>query len=288
MNNKPENDLQFNPNKMLKSIVSAALGNGVVKPEHFLFTRTSNTRPMIIVAAAPRSGSTFLSNVLSQVTRLNYFRLCSGYGTNEHDLYLPALCLLNDTGCVSQMHMKGTYHNASLLNLFSIKPVILVRNIFDIIVSLHQDLRKKEALPGYDIGLNGYSFLWLDSTTRDMDDEQLLDMVIDLAIPWYVNFYVSWYRLCRKNAVHAMWITYEHLMTNKEKTVQSILHFLGYPVPSAIDPVPLNKKYDTFHKGKIGQGNVILSEDRKIRVKKLFSYYPDVNFDKFGLQDITS
>jgi len=266
MNNKPENDLQFNPNKMLKSIVSAALGNGVVKPEHFLFTRTSNTRPMIIVAAAPRSGSTFLSNVLSQVTRLNYFRLCSGYGTNEHDLYLPALCLMNDTGCVSQMHMKGTYHNASLLNLFSIKPVILVRNIFDIIVSLHQDLRKKEALPGYDIGLNGYSFLWLDSTTRDMDDEQLLDMVIDLAIPW----------------------TYEHLMTNKEKTVQSILHFLGYPVPSAIDPVPLNKKYDTFHKGKIGQGNVILSEDRKIRVKKLFSYYPDVNFDKFGLQDITS
>lgn len=280
---KQATDIKFNPNLLIKSIVSAATGNGVVKPEHFHYKKSSQIKPLIVVAAAPRSGSTFLSNVISQTTRLRYFRLCSGYSTNEHDLYLPALCLMNDTGCVSQMHMKGTFHNASLINLFGIKPVILVRNIFDIVVSLARDLRKKEELPGYEEGLNGYSFLWLDRATKKLKDNELLDLIIDLAIPWYVNFYVSWYRLCQQQTVNAIWLNYEILMHDKEKTILSILEFLNFPLPSTLDKEILSKKYATFNQGKTGEGLKILSDKQKNKIRKVFAYYPDVNFTPYGL-----
>lgn len=276
-------DIRFDPDKLIKSIVSAATTDGVVKPEHFHYQKPSADRPMIIVAAAPRSGSTFLTNVLSQITRLRYFRLCSGYSTNEHDLYLPALCFMNDTGCVSQMHMKGTFHNASLINLFGIKPLILVRDIFDTAVSLLYDLRQKENLPGYEIGSNGYSFLWMDKNTKSMDDDMLLDLIIDLAIPWYVNFYVSWYRLMEQKGVSGFWVNYEHLMADKENAIRSILKYIEFPFEGNIDLKILEQKFDTFHKGGSGRGRKILSNERQERIRKLFSYYPDVDFSRYGL-----
>jgi len=236
---------------------------------------------MIVVAAAPRTGSTFLSNVLIQVTKLQNFRLCSGHSTNEHDLYLPALCMLNNSGCVSQMHMKGTFHNASLINRFKIRQIILVRNIFDIVASLFDDLREKEKIPGYHIGKIGYSFLWLDSATKNMKDEDLIDMIIDLAIPWYVNFYVSWYRLTEQNIVNPIWINYEDLMNDKNNTVISILNFIDFPFNGEINSKILNKKHSTYNKGGSGRGEILLSDERKSRIKEKFSYYEDVNFDRY-------
>ena len=236
---------------------------------------------MIVVAAAPRTGSTFLSNVLIQVTKLQQFRLCSGYSTNEHDLYLPALCMMNNNGCVSQMHMKGTFHNALLINRFKIRQIILVRNIYDIVASLFDDLRKKEAMPGYHIGKIGYSFLWLDSATKNMNDEDLIDMIIDLAIPWYVNFYVSWYRLTEQNIVNPIWVNYEDMMNDKNNTIISILNFIDFPFSGEINSTILSEKFSTYNKGGSGRGNVLLSDERKSRIKEKFSYYEDVNFDRY-------
>ena len=137
---------------------------------------------------------------------------------------------MNNSGCVSQMHMKGTYHNALLMNRFKIRQIILVRNIYDIVASLFDDLRKKEEISGYHIGKIGYSFLWLDSATKNMNDEDLIDMIIDLAIPWYVNFYVSWYRLTEQNIVNPIWVNYEDMMndkTNVDKQTDNRIDFSG-------------------------------------------------------------
>ena len=261
--------------------MDAAFGDGLIHPDHFQYQLSGKDKPMIVVAAAPRTGSTFLTNVLKEVTKLPDFRLCSGYSTNEHDLYLPALCMMNNSGCVSQMHMKGTFHNASLINRFNIRQIILVRNIYDIVASLFHDLRKKEESSGYHIGKIGYSFLWLDSATKNMNDEDLIDMIIDLAIPWYVNFYVSWYRLTEQNIVNPIWVNYEDMMNDKNNTIISILDFIDFPFNGEINSAILNEKYDTYNKGDSGRGDVLLSDERKRRIMEKFSYYKDVNFDRY-------
>jgi hypothetical protein len=274
-------ELEVEVEKMAEALIDAACEDGLVRPDHFHFQLSGKDKPMIVVAAAPRTGSTFLSNVLIQVTKLQNFRLCSGYSTNEHDLYLPALCMMNNSGCVSQMHMKGTFHNASLMNRFNIRPIILVRNIFDIVASLFDDLRMKEERSGYHIGKIGFSFLWLDSATKNLNDDDLIDMIIDLAIPWYVNFYVSWYRLTEQHIVNPIWVNYEDLMNDKNNTVISILNFIDFPFNGEINSTILNKKHSTYNKGGSGRGDIFLSDERKRRIMKKFSYYEDVNFDRY-------
>ena len=274
-------ELEVEVEKMVEALMDAACEDGLVRPNHFHFQLSGKDKPMIVVAAAPRTGSTFLSNVLIQVTKLQHFRLCSGYSTNEHDLYLPALCMMNDCGCVSQMHMKGTFHNASLINRFKIRPIILVRNIYDIVVSLFDRLRKRIEMPEHHIGQDGVSFLWLDSATKNMNDEDLIDMIIDLAIPWYVNFYVSWYRLTEQKIVNPIWLNYEDMMNDKNNTIISILNFIDFPFSGEINSTILSEKFSTYNKGGSGRGNVLLSDERKSRIKEKFSYYEDVNFDRY-------
>ena len=184
-----------------------------------------------------------MANSLIQITGLPGFRLSSGYSTNEHDLYLPALCLMTSCGCVSQMHMKGTFHNAKLIRIFGIRPIVLVRRIEDIVVSLLHDLRQKAEDPKLWIGRDGYSFVWQDEGTRALSDEKLLDLIIDLAVPWFVNFYVSWYRLCEHGAVDALWLTYEQLVADREAALRQALEFVGLGNVGAIDPELLSRKY---------------------------------------------
>ena len=278
-----ENEIEINIQPFVATIANAALGNGTVAQPGVDFVAERGDKRLIVVAAAPKTGSTFLANTLHRVTGYPYFRLSSGYGTNEHDLYLPALCMINRYGCVSQLHMKGTYHNAAHLNAFGIKPVILVRQIDDIVVSLVRDLRQKESLPGFGIGQNGYSFLWLDEETQGLTDPQLTDMVIDLAVPWFVNFYVSWQRLCAKGMVDAMWVSYEDMMADKMGTLKRILRFVGFPCDEDIDTGILEQKYSTYRDGRSHHGREVLSEDQKQRIRRHFSYYSGVDFGMYGI-----
>jgi hypothetical protein len=275
--------IEVDVQQLLYAVVNAAAGSGLVPQGQVDFAKERASKPLIVVAAAPKAGSTFLVNTLIHITRLRGFRLCAAYSTNEHDLYLPALCLMNRYGCVSQLHMKGTFHNAALMRTFGIKPVILVRRIEDIVVSLEHDLKEKCQKRSLGTGRIGYSFVWQDRSTKDLSDERLLDMIIDLAVPWFVNFYVSWYQLCEQGAVDALWVTYEELFEDKEKTVRQVLDFLGLRYTADIDPSILSRKYRTFRDGRVGQGASTLTPKQQRRLRERFSYYPGVDFGRYGL-----
>lgn len=275
--------IEVDARELVSAVVAAATGNGLLPEGEADFAKERASKPLIVVAAAPKAGSTFLVNTLIRITRLRGFRLCAAYSTNEHELYLPALCLMNRYGCVSQLHMKGTFHNAALMRTFGIRPIILVRRIEDIVVSLQHDLRDKAKKRSVGTGRVGYSFVWQDQTTKDLSDERLLDMIIDLAVPWFVNFYVSWHRLCEQGAVDALWVTYEELFADKERTVRRVLDFLGLHNGASIDPAILSRRYRTFRDGRVGQGAATLTAEQQRRLRERFSYYPDIDFGKYGL-----
>ncbi len=266
-------------------LAEAALGQGIVPRQyHEVLARERGSNRIVVVAAAPKTGSTYLANTLAKALGYPYFRLSSGYGTNEHDLYLPSLVAINSHGCVSQLHMKGTYHNAALMQTFGIRPIILVRNIEDIVVSLSRDLIQKRELPGYHVGMNGYSFIWLDSCMENKSEEEMIDSIIDLAVPWYVNFYVSWQRLCERNAVAGLWVAYEEMMADREKAVRSALDFLGLQAKISLDKELLEARYTTFRQGGSGQGISSLNDDQKRRIARQFKHYPEIDFARYGFK----
>jgi hypothetical protein len=110
-------------------------------------------------------------------------------------------------------------------------------------------------------------------------------MIIDLAVPWFVNFYVSWYRLCEQGAVDALWITYEQMMADKEATLRQVLRFLRFRDPGPIHPEILTRKYGTFRDGRVGQSDATLSEAQRTRIRALFAYYPSVDFARYGIME---
>jgi hypothetical protein len=275
--------LEIDTQELLYAVVNAAIGNGLAPESEVDFAKNRADKPLIVVAAAPKSGSTFLANTLRVVSGLRNFRLCAAYSTNEHDLYLPALCLMSRYGCVSQLHMKGTFHNGVLMRTFGIRPVILVRRIEDIVVSLQHDLKAKAERPTVGTGQEGYSFVWQDQCTRELSDERRLDMIIDLAVPWFVNFYVSWYRLCEQGAVEALWVTYEEMVAATEATVRRVLAFVGLDATMPIAPDVLARRYHTFRDARVGQGASELSDAQQQRLRERFAYYPGVDFGRYGL-----
>src|SRR5437773_6443340 len=256
-----QSPIEVDVKELVCAVVNAAAGNGLVPQGEMDFAKERASKPLVVVAATPKAGSTFLVNTLIRITGLRGFRLCAAYSTNEHDLYLPALCLMNRYGCVSQLHMKGTFHNAALMRTFGIKPIILVRRIEHIVVSLQHDPREKRQRQSLGTGRSGYSFVWQDQSTKELSDERLLDMIIDLAVPWFVNFYVSWHRLCQQGAVEALWVTYEELFGDKEKTVRRVLDFLGLRYAAAIDPAILSCKYRTSAVAPVCHGPLPLAAD---------------------------
>jgi len=259
---------------------SGLAGDTTELKNHLAQTRGDNK--LVLIAATPRSSSTFLTNRLVRISGLPPANLCYSYLQNEHDLYPPNLLIYNATGAVSQAHMKATLPNINLIELFAIKPVVLTRDIFDSIASLYDQLHNKD----YVTSRNTYSFAWFDKEFLKLDDSDRLNFIIDIMVPWYINFYVTWSSFTAANMVDPLWITYEELHSDTYACVSRIIRFLGIDAEEQRIRenlyVPPQKRVN-YNKGVSGRGNELLSAKQKDRILRMASYYPHVDFSRFGL-----
>lgn len=261
--------------ELIEIMAYAAIGDGLPLQESVDKLLKYKKKKIILVTGAPRSGATWLANTLGKVTNTPPFRLCSAYGTNEHDLYLPSLCF-GIIGCFSIIHMSGTYHNNELLKMFSIKPIILVRNIYDTIINLANNMKEKQKDINSRNGFLGYSFFWSDVNIEKLDNNDFLNWIIDFAVPWYVNFYVSWYRL----NPDAIWVRCEEFVKDPYITTKKILTFLEILPETPLTKDILDIDYPT------ADGELIFKEftlAQRIRIARYFEYYSDVDFRKYGM-----
>ena len=100
-------------------------------------------REYFLINAMPKSGSTYLYNLLTKLLGVKKLHLKNQwYRATEQDLYIPALLDARIRETLSRHHFKATDLNIDLMIKFDIKPIILVRNIFDVIVSFKDNLEK--------------------------------------------------------------------------------------------------------------------------------------------------
>ena len=101
----------------------------------------------IVVFCQPKSGSTFLTNIIAKTLNLDIQNLTTfsyrptNFGINREQ----ELCELsflksvfrssNNGGFIAQHHTKANSYLVNQINYFNIKPIILTRNIFDLLVS---------------------------------------------------------------------------------------------------------------------------------------------------------
>jgi len=232
----------------------------------------------IFIACAPKSGSTFLKNVLVGVT--GYRDLFTVYAAlqNEHEIDMPQLAKFGNINTVTQQHARASEANIQLMQAFGIKPVVLVRNIFDTVISL---------LDFYRQGFTFSTFFERDDFLGG-DEQQQINLLIDYVIPWHFQFVASWRRVERDRRLEVQWLTFEDMINDKPAAVESILSNHGISVPEAVIEeqvvlVERNKDKNRINKGILGRGDSILSSSQKDKIAGLGRHFPSTDFGCLGL-----
>ena len=229
----------------------------------------------------PRTGSTFLTSALAEITGFKRLRLNHSLGRSEQELYLPKLLDGSRFGSVTQQHFRATQANLQLLRDFDIRPIVLVRNIFDVTISIRDYMLAEKC--------STWPTFYCDEEFWDLPEARQYDAIIDLGLPWYFSFFVSWSEAQRKGEVPMLWVTYEDARQDWVAASKRILDFCEIDKPIAEIEAALSRNVSRnaaalrFNKGITGRGAATLSEEQRRRIAGLAAYYPHIDFSMIGI-----
>jgi hypothetical protein len=232
----------------------------------------------IVIACMPKSGSTFLLKGLSNITGFEVvWPFINGAGRDAHNFYPPYLIDIYGKKTVCQMHMKATEANLKSVENFSLKPIILVRNLFDAVISIRDHLHKE--------GTRG-PIVYINDEFFKLNYRLQIDFIIELVIPWYIDFYVSWFSACEDGLVDPLWLTYDELTTNTHSTLRFIMDSYNLKksdeeIEETLAKVMLGNV--RFNKGVSGRGYHELTDNQIQRIQNFTRFYPWVDFSKIGI-----
>jgi Sulfotransferase domain/Protein of unknown function (DUF1232) len=178
------------------------------------FGRRRSGKPVhILIACMPKSGSTFLSDVIGQCPGLRRAILTPSAGRREQEIDEQLLRKLDRVSFVAQHHVRNSDWTSEMCRSYRVTPIVLVRNLLDVVVSMRDHMRRESAV---------FPQFFADARHAALDDASLEQMIARLALPWYLNFYMSW-----RETPGAMMVAYEDLTTAPAEVIGDVLAFAG-------------------------------------------------------------
>ena len=231
----------------------------------------------LLIACMPKSGSTFLKETLCRLTGFVAANYAYAYLQNEQEIHLPNVIQSAKENTVTQQHCRATGPNTQILQAFGVKPIVLVRNLADIVLSLSDF---------YDFGAVRNTFfvdVW-----PSLDTQGKYNLIIDQVMPWYAGFYASWERARRFGRLDCLFLTYEEMLSDKPAAIGRISDFVGLgktaaACEAAVRAIDGDASKTRFNKGIAGRGDRTLDDDQKARLRRLVSAYGPVDLERVGL-----
>jgi len=172
----------------------------------------SDTKPVhILIACMPKSGSTFLSDVIGHCPGFRRAILTPSAGRREQEIDEQLLRKLGRVSFVAQHHVRNSDWTSEMCRSYDVRPIVLVRSLQDVVVSLRDHMRRESAV---------FPQFFAEARHAELDDRALEAMIARLALPWYLNFYMSW-----RTAPGAMMVAYEDLTAAPTQVIQDIMAF---------------------------------------------------------------
>ena len=234
----------------------------------------------LFVACMPKSGSTFVCRVLQALTGYPARELSYAYERTEQDLYLPKVIDACRKGGVVQQHVQATGANLDLMKRFGIRPVILVRNLLDVVVSIREYL--------FIEGFEKFPSLYATDALASMPIERQHDFLITFAMPWYFDFYVSWHDATRDKRADTMWLSYDEISADWTAGISMILEHYSIKkseaeISEVIESLRGQPSSIRFNRGISGRGASALTVAQQERLFEMAALYPWVDFSLVGL-----
>ena len=225
----------------------------------------------ILVACMPKSGSTFLTDIIEALPDFKRYKLSpQPTAGRQPELDQDRLEAAGRGNFVSQEHVLYSGWTARMCEAYRLKPVVLVRSLPDAIVSFRDHFRRE----------GGAEHLGLaDGRAAGVDDAKVEAMLARFRAPWYVNFYMRW-----RTAPEALMISYEELIADSERTVRRVLDFAGASATDGAIARAIAKVRDLrqsrFNVGVCGRGASLQPEILR-ELAALFDFFPEAADDPY-------
>ncbi|PLW79491.1 hypothetical protein C0585_07615 [Candidatus Woesearchaeota archaeon] len=233
---------------------------------------------LIFICGMPKSGSTFLRKTMEEITGYKARNWLLYGGRREQEIDFLAIMFNSFGNKIITQHIIGHEFSLKIFKAYNIKPIVTLRSIFDIVISTRDHFLKEscELSQAY-IEKNEFSKL---------SKEKQYDLIIDLVVPWHINFFISW-KKSKEQYKNILFVNFEDLTLKKEKTINRILKHLGlnYPQEKIINIIKKTSgsKGTRFNKGLSGRGFKELNKNQIERIKRFASYYPEIDFTDIGI-----
>jgi Sulfotransferase domain len=243
------------------------------------FVRPSG--PYVFVACMPRTGSTFLTETLCELTGFKRVELTDAYAENEQELDVPRLLDAWSYGSVTQQHVVANARTVELMRDFGIRPVVLVRDLVDVVASIRHFLLTE--------GCGKWpTFFTTDERFRQLDEAAQYEQIVELGLPWYFDFFVSWVGVAQQGVLETLWLRYEDAVADWPGALRRIAEFYDLDAsPAAIEAALARTTARAsslrLNKGAPGHGRTALSSDALDRIRAYTRFYPDIDFAPIGL-----
>lgn len=256
----------------------ACLPPEVLLDDQVLETRIAPQRKHAWIIAAPKSGSTWLSALLEKLLGWRAVPLSGGAGRREGEPDVRQIVRFPHENIFSpHQHCRASDSTVDFINRFRIKPIIQVRNVYDTVISFREHCLREDCL---------FPMAYIDGEFLRFDKEKQFDFLIDMVLPWYFNFYASWFQVEGLAPDNRLFVNYEELLRDPKAILHKILEYLGESRSStAIEAALEQVKGVNTRKNQavVGRGNCQLTAKQKARIMELRQYYSHIDFSSVGL-----
>lgn len=162
---------------------------------------------------------------------------------------------------VAQHHVRYSKPTEKIIRRYQLKPVVLIRSLYDTTMSLRDHIRRD--------GVN-FPMAYFAESDRSKSDAELEQMIAHLAVPWYLNFYMSW-----RDVEGTLLVNYHDVRADPVAVVDRVLQFAGRPTSreeiekavAAVDP-----KKTRYNKGVSDRG-LSMCPEAKDTIRRLVKLY---------------
>ena len=151
------------------------------------------------------------------------------------------------------------------------------RNLFDTCVSVRDHFVKQDTIS---------PIAYVDQSFLALPEQRQFDFLVDLVVPWYLNFFATWFEGKRRGEVDYCWVSYEKLVQDPAATLKRILDYVGESRTDADVDAALqiaSKSPTRLNVGRMGRGKEVLTERQQARIRELRDFYPHIDFSPIGL-----
>jgi hypothetical protein len=229
-----------------------------------------------VVFSFPKSGTTYLHQLLLHSTGFVDYLLDHCSEDQQQCIVQQWAPLFLCQNTVSQIHAFATAPNLRMIQKLGIRPIFMVRNLFDVLVSLRDHiLNEDHVIPVAQIPVE----------FRTWPEESQFWFLVKMATPWYLNSFVSWQRASQH--MNVLWLTYDQLIRDPLATVHAALAQAGVEVEelrirAAISAIDRSKT--RFNVGVSGRGHALLNSKQRAEIRAIASVYNNAcDFSLIGL-----